>query len=280
MINEENSQKLLVNLCNSFTPKGFESPIKGLLGKLGFDEIEVTGKSGDGGIDLTATLRRSEIPGIETNIPYKIQAKKFAPDMTLNPRYIRELRGSIKSGERGILITTAKVSRRSIEEEALLDISRLVLVIDGDKLLELCKQYEIAIIKQYEIDKDYLNRLETKERKEIRGLGGLKIIATKFVTENDIRARILRIPKEIKGKIIESNSVVLYFDETSNGTFNIDKTGTYIGGITDLFKKYGLIKLDGTSLPKVSVWAIFKEGFMVKFFETEDVVREINLAGS
>ena len=268
-MNDKDTQNLLENLYKSLSPKGFEFLIKILLEKLGFDEIEVTGQSGDGGIDLTATLRRSEIPGIETNIPYKIQAKRFTPDITLNPRYIRELRGSMSSGERGVLITTAKVSRKSLEEEASKDISRLVLVIDGEKLIDLCKQYEIAIIRQYEIDKDYLDKIESKEKIETKDAGEINIIATKFVTENDIRARILRIPKDIKVKIGQGKSVILYFDEATKDTLNIDKTGTYIGGVTDIFKKFGLIKNDGTYFPKVSLWGNFKDGFLVKFTDAE-----------
>lgn len=57
-----NEQDLLEQLYGSLTPKGFELLIKVILEKLGFDEIEVTGRSGDSGIDLTATLRKSEIP--------------------------------------------------------------------------------------------------------------------------------------------------------------------------------------------------------------------------
>lgn len=278
-MNDKDTQDLLENLYKSLSPKGFEFLIKILLEKLGFDEIEVTGQSGDGGIDLTATLRRSEIPGIETNIPYKIQAKRFAPDITLNPRYIRELRGSMSSGERGVLITTAKVSRKSLEEEASKDISRLVLVIDGEKLIDLCKQYEIAIIRQYEIDKDYLDKIESKDKIETKDAGEINIIATKFVTENDIRARILRIPKDIKAKIGQDKSVILYFDEVAKDTLNIDKTGTYIGGVTDIFKKYGLIKNDGTYFPKVSLWGDFKDGFLVKFADTEALKTIINKRG-
>ena len=117
-MNDDTDRNLLEQLYSGLTPKGFELLLKVILEKLSFDEIEVTGQSGDSGIDLTAMLRKSEIPGIETNILYKIQAKRFKPDVTLNPSIIRELRGSMNSGERGILITTAKVSRKSIEEEA------------------------------------------------------------------------------------------------------------------------------------------------------------------
>lgn len=267
-----NEQVLLEQLYGSLTPKGFELLIKVILEKLGFDEIEVTGQSGDSGIDLTATLRKSEIPGIETNIPYKIQAKRFKPDVTLNPSFIRELRGSMNSGERGILITTAKASKKSIEEESQRDISRLVLVIDGEKLIDICKQYEIAIVKQYEVDKIYLSKLESNVKIEAKASGVTNIVATKFVTDNDIRARILRIPKEIKLKIGQSNNVVLYFDETSKKVCNIDKTGTYVGsGVTEIFRKYGLIGINGESSPKISVWGEFKDGFMVKFTNLETI---------
>lgn len=267
IMEDENINNLLAVLYDNLTPKGFEILLKDLLDKLGFDDIEVTGQSGDSGIDLTATLRKSEIPGIETNIPYKIQAKRIAPDMTINPRYIRELRGAMSSGERGILITTAKVSRKSMEEEALKDISRLVLVIDGEKLIDLCKQNELGILKQYEIDKRYLSTLENRGEKEDREVLDKKIIATKLVSENDIRAKILRIPKDVKVKLNQATKIILSFNEKNQETFNIDKTGTFVGGVTAVFKKHGLAKDDGKYFPKTSVWSSFKDGFMVKFLE-------------
>ena len=265
----KSEQNLLGKLYKGLTPKGFELLIRDLLEKLGFDDVEVTGQPGDSGVDLIATLRKSEIPGIETNIPYKIQAKRISPDVTLNPRYIRELRGSMSSGERGVLITTAKVSPKSVEEEALKDISRLVLVIDGERLISFCQQYEVAVIKQYDVDTDYLNEVEHREKAEVKVIGDINIVATKFVTENDIRAKILRIPKDIKGKIGNARNIILYFDETTKGTYNIDKAGTYVGGVTRIFKKYSLINEDGTFLPKVSVWGDFKDGFIVKFKDME-----------
>ncbi|MDO8662946.1 MAG: restriction endonuclease [Candidatus Omnitrophota bacterium] len=49
-MNDKDTQNLLENLYKNLSPKGFEFLIKVLLEKLGFDEIEVTGQSGDGGI--------------------------------------------------------------------------------------------------------------------------------------------------------------------------------------------------------------------------------------
>jgi len=272
----KSEQNLLGKLYKGLTPKGFELLIRDLLEKLGFDDVEVTGQPGDSGVDLIATLRKSEIPGIETNISYKIQAKRISPDITLNPRYIRELRGSMSSGERGVLITTAKVSPKSVEEEALKDISRIVLVIDGEKLIGFCQQYEIAVIKQYDVDTDYLNKIGHREKAEVKAIGDINIVATKFVTENDIRAKILRIPKDIKAKIGQSKNIILYFDEGAKKTLNIDKTGTYIGGVTSIFKKHGLIKDDGTFLSRVSLWGNFKDGFIVKFMDISNLKSKID----
>jgi len=50
---------LLQQLYSSVSPKGFELMISDLLESMGFDDIEVTGRAGDSGIDLTATLRKS-----------------------------------------------------------------------------------------------------------------------------------------------------------------------------------------------------------------------------
>jgi len=86
---------LLQQLYSSISPKGFELMIKDLLESVGFDDIEVKGRIGDSGIDLTATLRKSEIPGIDTSVSYIIQAKRYNPDNVLNPRFVRELRGSM-----------------------------------------------------------------------------------------------------------------------------------------------------------------------------------------
>jgi restriction system protein len=125
----QENESLLIDLYKKISPSGFEKLSELLLEKMGFDEIEHTGGSGDFGIDLKAILRKSEIENIETNTPFCIQAKCYDPERLLNPSVIRELRGALISGQRGLLITTARVSLNSVENEALRDISRIILVI-------------------------------------------------------------------------------------------------------------------------------------------------------
>ena len=245
--------------------------IKDLLASIGFDDIEVTGRAGDSGIDLTATLRKSEIPGIDTSVAYIIQAKRYSPDTLLSPRFIRELRGSMQSGQRGILITTARVSTKTIEEEALKDQSRIVLVIDGERLIELCKNSRVAVVERYDIDEEYFSKAEVTEaepdEKEAR------VIGKKLVTENDIKARILRIPKEVQQLIAGKNSLQVFFEDGTKHSLNIDKQGKYLGGVTKIYREYGLEDDAGNPHEMYAEWEVTEDGFLIRFHKVDSEER-------
>ncbi len=125
------------------------------------------------------------------------------------------------------------------------------------KLLLIREKQKLQISAQQE-------NLSEIEKKDV-------IITGHQVSENDIRATILRIPKEIKLQIGKTKTLVLYFDETTKGHFNIIKDGESVAGVTSIFRKYGLIGTNGQSFPKFSVWREFREGFMVKFIEREAI---------
>lgn len=83
----------------------FEEFLKVYLEKIGLEEVFVTKKSGDGGIDLTAV--RKGIGGLSNSVdePFYIQAKRYSPETTVSPEKIRALRGSFRNGV-GMFITT------------------------------------------------------------------------------------------------------------------------------------------------------------------------------
>lgn len=126
---------------------------------MGFSDVAVTGRSGDRGIDLEATWTQKNVPGLEVDLAFKIQAKRFRPTSTLSPRYVRELRGTLGSGEWGLLITTAKVSSKT-RQEGLNDSSRVISVIDGQGLIDLCTKYGVGIKTNYQIDVSFLEEEE------------------------------------------------------------------------------------------------------------------------
>ena len=136
---------------SQLSPEQFEKFLSILLNEMGFSDVIVTGRSGDRGIDLQATWTETNVPGLEVDLAFKIQAKKFTPGSTLNPRYVRELRGTLRGGEWGLLITTARVSSKT-RQDGLADDSRRISVIDGQSLIELCKKYEVGVKTDYRID--------------------------------------------------------------------------------------------------------------------------------
>jgi hypothetical protein len=158
---------LLHDLYQQISPAQFESFLSILLDEMGFSDVAVTGRSGDRGIDLEATWTQNNVPSLEVDLAFKIQAKRLKPSSTLNPRYIRELRGALASGEWGLFITTAKVSSKT-RQECLNDSSRVISIIDGQSLIELCKKYSVGVKTNYQIDLSFLEEREiTPEVPEI-----------------------------------------------------------------------------------------------------------------
>lgn len=144
------------------SPPQFEKLVYSLLDRMGFTDVQLVGKSGDGGIDLQATWTQTEVPGLRIDLDFVIQAKKFDPERSLNPRIVRELRGSLTSGQWGLLITTSKVTAQT-REEGLRDPSRVVSVIDGGQLVYLCQEYEVGFRKDYEFDAAFLEPAQTPD---------------------------------------------------------------------------------------------------------------------
>lgn len=72
----------------------------------------VTKKTGDGGVDLIAV--KDGLPDINNvdNVKYRVQAKRYAPTTIVSPEKIDALRGNLAFNEKGLFITTARVSKR------------------------------------------------------------------------------------------------------------------------------------------------------------------------
>ena len=83
---KENIRKFYSYFDDSYK---FEEFLKTYLEKIGLDEVVVTRRSGDGGIDLTAV--RKGLGGLANAIdqPYFIQAKRYLPDRCVPPRFMR-----------------------------------------------------------------------------------------------------------------------------------------------------------------------------------------------
>jgi len=77
----------LLNLIKSLPPEGFERLSQRLLREAGFQQVFVTGKSGDGGIDGVGILQVN--PFVSFNVLF--QCKRYQGAVT--PSQIRDFRG-------------------------------------------------------------------------------------------------------------------------------------------------------------------------------------------
>ena len=120
----------------------FEYLVADLLSKMGYEHVEVTGKSGDEGIDVVATLTAGGL----TSVPTVVQVKQYRTSK-IGPNFIRELRGSARVGQRGLIVTLNKFTSGAVEEAKAFG-KMPVSLVDGERLLDLLIQNQVGIHSQ------------------------------------------------------------------------------------------------------------------------------------
>jgi restriction system protein len=140
----------------SLAPDRFERLSRLLLLEAGFASVNVTGRSGDEGIDGTGVFRQSLV-----SFPVFFQCKKYRG--SVGPGAVRDFRGAmVGRGNHGLLITTGKFTNEA-RREATRDGAPPIDLIDGEYLCELLKQHEIgvttAVVEQVEVDLEALQEI-------------------------------------------------------------------------------------------------------------------------
>ncbi len=153
-------RELLRTKLQSMEPSQFEILVSELLGKLGYEAIKVTGRSGDRGIDIAATLTMGGITSVKT----VVQVKRNKTGNNVAGAVIAQLRGSAEVDQRGLVITTSDFTKEGIIEASASNKMPVALV-NGDKLLDLLLFHEIGVKKElmpvYALDADYFeNRVD------------------------------------------------------------------------------------------------------------------------
>jgi Restriction endonuclease len=144
----------LRSVLSDLDPLLFESLIGQLLTVLGFEDVEVTKYSNDGGIDLRATLAVGGVTDVRTAIQVKRWSKNVAP------RIVRELRGGLGPHERGLIVTLSDVSKDARIEALASDKSPIALI-NGDRLIDLLIDNDIGVTRKrvmiLELDEEALS---------------------------------------------------------------------------------------------------------------------------
>lgn len=121
-------------------PKDFEELIGRLLAEIGFEEIQVTKHSGDGGIDVRGTLVVGDV--IRTQMA--VQVKRWKKGNNVQAPIVQQVRGSLGSHDQGLIITTSNFSQGARAEAELPD-RKPVALMNGEQLVALLVENNIGI---------------------------------------------------------------------------------------------------------------------------------------
>lgn len=116
----------------------FEDLIARLLAEMGFEEIAVTSRSKDGGIDVRGTLVVGDV--IRTRMA--IQVKKWKRNV--QAPIVQQVRGSLGAHEQGLIITTSDFSLGAFKEAARPDAVPVGLM-NGKQLVLLLIENSIGV---------------------------------------------------------------------------------------------------------------------------------------
>jgi restriction system protein len=145
----------VLELIRSLPPAGFEKLCQRLLRESGFQQVVVTGRSGDGGIDGRGLLEINRL----MSIPVVFQSKRYAAGTSVTVSQIRDLRGAMAGRtDKGIFITTSNFTVDA-KKEALREGVPPIELVDGQKLISMLEDLELGLIpkKVYDIDVEFFN---------------------------------------------------------------------------------------------------------------------------
>ncbi len=135
----EDWREILHQELLQLAPDAFERLAKRLLRENGFVQVEVTGKSGDGGIDGKGIVK------IQNILSYHVvfQCKRYRE--SVSSPHIRDFRGAmIGRADKGLFITTGTFTQDAIKE-ARRDGAPPIDLIDGQDLIEMLKNLKLGV---------------------------------------------------------------------------------------------------------------------------------------
>lgn len=135
----EEWRERLLNTLYTISPSAFERLAQRVLRESGFFQVEVTGKTGDGGIDGKGIVRVSGLLSFHVIF----QCKRYKGSVT--PSQIRDFRGAMQGrADKGLFITTGSFTREALKE-ATRDGAPPIDLIDGDLLCDKLKELKLGV---------------------------------------------------------------------------------------------------------------------------------------
>ncbi len=120
-------------------PSAFERLCQRLLRESGFTQVEVTGQSGDGGIDGVGILRL----GGFLSIRVLFQCKRYKG--SIGAGIVRDFRGAmVGRTDKGLIVTTGNFTQAA-KREATRDGAPEIDLVDGEQLIDKLKELSLGV---------------------------------------------------------------------------------------------------------------------------------------
>ncbi|GAH83252.1 unnamed protein product, partial [marine sediment metagenome] len=154
---ESNWKQKLKEILNNMNPFDFEKLVQIILRECGFIEVEVTKRSGDGGLDGKGILRLNNL----VSIPLIFECKRYKDPV--GAEKIRSFRGAMQGrANKGLFLTTSTFTRGA-KEEATREGADLIDLLDGEQVIDLLKELELGVsvkmVEKVEIDQEWFENL-------------------------------------------------------------------------------------------------------------------------
>jgi restriction system protein len=129
----------VLSILKAMPADAFERLCQRLLRESGFVQVEVTGRSGDGGIDGKGIIKLGSILSFHV----VFQCKRYKE--TVSSPVIRDFRGAMMGrADKGLIITTGTFTRDA-RIEALRDGAPPLDLVDGNDLVQMLKTYQLGV---------------------------------------------------------------------------------------------------------------------------------------
>jgi len=150
-------QDKLIETMKGIHPDQFERLCQRLLRELGFVNVEVTGRTNDGGIDGKGIIKLGGV------LSYHVvfQAKRYQGSVSSS--VIRDFRGAMSGrADKGLILTTASFTREA-KKEATRDGATPIDLIDGNDFAEHLKELNLGVtvemVEEVKIKGDWFKNL-------------------------------------------------------------------------------------------------------------------------
>ncbi|CAB1245851.1 EcoKMrr [Ruminococcaceae bacterium BL-4] len=145
----------LRNVLQNLSPDAFERLTQRMLRESGFVQVQVTGRTGDGGIDGTGIIKLNGI----ISFHMLFQCKRYQG--TVSASEMRDFRGAMQGrADKGLFITTGKFTSSAIQEANRAGTAPIDLI-DGDELIDKLRELQLGVIPvtDYSIDETWFSSL-------------------------------------------------------------------------------------------------------------------------